>query len=317
MLSRVAERLYWMSRYLERVEDTARLLNVYTGLMLDLPKGVGLSWTQLIDISGGAEDFNKRYKRATQRNTLNFLLADDNYSGSIFLSLKMARENARTTRDLVPSEGWENVNELFLFYRKALRRKNLHNGLHELLAQLMQRCQLITGLLACAMSNGPPYQFVRAARNLERADMTTRIVDVGSAILLAEGSERERLENHLWTGILRTLSAHQVYRQNVKRRIERPRVIDFLLRDKLFPRSLAHSLGELQSCFEQLPRNDDVLRAVARVHRMLNEHKDVEGAELHEFLDRVQLELGLIHTQLNQAWFAPADHDQHPAASSA
>ena len=161
--------------------------------------------------------------------------------------LAAARENVRTTRDLVPNEGWENVNELYLFGRKKLGAKQLPKNLHEVLSQIVERCQQITGLLAGTMSHGDAYRFLRIGRHLERADMTTRIVDVGSATLIAPGSEVMRLENRLWMNVLRAISAYQMYRQNVRRRIKGPDAIAFLLQDTQFPRAVAHSLLEIQT----------------------------------------------------------------------
>jgi uncharacterized alpha-E superfamily protein len=219
----------------------------------------------------------------------------------------MARENIRTTRDLVPSEGWEHVNELYLFARKKLARKALPKDRYEFLSEIVMRCQQITGLLAGTMSHGAAYQFVRVGRNLERADMTTRMIDVGSATLIAPGVELERLENRLWTYVLRSLSAHQMYRQYVRRRVQPERVLAFLLQDTDFPRAVAHTLGEIAACFEnQLPHNEEPLRAVLRLQRLVAE-ADVEklNAEgLHEFIDQLQLEFGNLHQQISTTWFS-------------
>jgi len=174
MLSRVAERLYWTARYLERAENTGRLVRVFSSMMLDLPNGVGLNWRQLVDVSGAHEYFDRNYRSSGERNVIKFMLSDTDTQGSVISSLAMARENIRTTRDLVPSEGWEHVNELYLFARKKLTGKTLLKDRHEFLSEIIMRCQQITGLLAGTMSHGPAYQFVRVGRNLERADMTTR-----------------------------------------------------------------------------------------------------------------------------------------------
>jgi uncharacterized alpha-E superfamily protein len=169
------------------------------------------------------------------------------------------------------------------------------------------RCQQITGLMAGTMSNGPAYQFVRVGRNLERADMTTRMIDVGSATLIAPGVELERLENRLWTYVLRSLSAHQMYRQYMRRRVQPETVLAFLLQDVDFPRSVAHALGEIGACFnKQLPRNEEPLRAVLRLQRLVAEASvDVlHAAGLHEFIDQLQLEFGELHHQISTTWFS-------------
>jgi len=305
MLSRVAERVYWMARYIERAENTARLVNVYRDLMLDLPDGVGIQWRQLIDISG-AENFSPRYRSAGERNVLRFMLCDRDNPGSVLSCLAAARENVRTTRDLVPNEGWENVNELYLFGRKKLGAKQLPKNLHEVLSQIVERCQQITGLLAGTMSHGDAYRFLRIGRHLERADMTTRIVDVGSATLIAPGSEVMRLENRLWMNVLRAISAYQMYRQNVRRRIKGPDAIAFLLQDTQFPRAVAHSLLEIQDALQNLPRNDATLRAVGRARRLCDsEVGELAGDNLHQFIDDLQAEIAAVHAQVDSTWFAP------------
>ncbi|MDH3715510.1 MAG: alpha-E domain-containing protein [Gammaproteobacteria bacterium] len=305
MLSRVAERIYWVARYIERTENTARLVNVYSDLMLDLPDGVGLQWRQLIDISGAA-NFSKRYRSAGERNVLRFMLCDRDNPNSVLSCLAAARENVRTTRDLVPSEGWENVNELYLFGRKKFGAKNLPKGLYEVLSQVVGRCQQITGLLAGTMSHGDAYRFLRIGRHLERADMTTRIVDVGSATLIASGAEILRLENRLWMNVLRALSAYQMYRQHVRRRIKGTDAIAFLLQDTQFPRAVAHSLAEIQDSLQTLPRNDATLRAVGRARRLVNSDvRALSGEHLHRFIDDLQAEIGAVHTQVESTWFAP------------
>ena len=112
MLSRVAERIYWCARYLERVENTARLVSVYDNLLFDLPHDFNIGWYNLITINSGEQAFDERYKIRDERNVVKFLLADDTNFSSMLVSLKMVRENMRTTRDVVPQETWELINEL-------------------------------------------------------------------------------------------------------------------------------------------------------------------------------------------------------------
>jgi uncharacterized alpha-E superfamily protein len=308
MLSRVAERLYWMARYLERAENTARLARVYSYLMLDLPNGVGLSWQQLIDITGNQELYRKRHRTSGERNVMRFILSDPENPGSLITAVTMARENVRTTRDLVPSEGWEHVNELYLFAKKKLARKTLPKGLYEFLSEIIMRCQQITGLLAGTMSHGDAYQFVRIGRNLERFDMTSRIIDVGSATLLAKGAELARLEGRLWTYLLRALSAHQMYRQYVRRQIRPEIVLGFLLHDMHFPRAMAHTLCEIESCITLLPHHEETLQSISELSQQVlaSDVGKLYPQGLHAFLDRLQLDLGGLHQQIVHTWFAPA-----------
>src|SRR5262245_52653245 len=118
MLSRVAERVYWTGRYVERAESTARLVKAYTTQVMDLPKGVEPGWKHLVDITGANAPFEERHGTYDERSTIDFLLADADNPGSILSALAMARENVRTTRDILPTEAWEHANELYL-YAKA------------------------------------------------------------------------------------------------------------------------------------------------------------------------------------------------------
>ena len=307
MLSRVADRLYWTARYIERAENIARLVNVHASLILDLPKGVGLEWRQLVNIAGSHELFAKRFRSAGERSVLAFMLGDTDNPGSILSCLSAARENMRTTRDRMPSEAWEGVNELYLFARRTFDNKALRKNLHANLSQVVRRCQQITGLLAGTMSHGDGYQFVRLGRNLERADMTTRILDVGSAVLDAPGDEIESLYDRRWSSVLRTLGADQMYRQDVRRAVRGEYVVGYLLKDALFPRSLAHTLGEMRSCLETFPNNDGALRAVAHAQRRVTEADSVAlaGAGLHNFIDELQADLGAVHDQVAGTWLTP------------
>jgi uncharacterized alpha-E superfamily protein len=117
MLSRVAERVYWMGRYVERAESTARLVNAYTTQVMDLPIGVEAGWKHLVDITGTNRLFDERYTCYDERSTIGFLVADPDHAGSIMSSLAMAREDVRTTRDVLPTEAWEHANELYLYAR--------------------------------------------------------------------------------------------------------------------------------------------------------------------------------------------------------
>jgi uncharacterized alpha-E superfamily protein len=312
MLSRVAERLYWAARYIERTENTARLLNVFNMLMLDLPKGVGPSWGQLIDICGGNAEFKAGYRSANARNTMTFMLSDRNNPGSIITSVGLARENLRTTRDIVPSDAFESVNELLMFVRRRLKSRTLHTRMYDFLSEVVHRCQGVTGMLAGTMSHDAAYQFVRVGRNLERADMTTRIIDVGSAALIASDAELERLEHRLWTWLLGALSAHQAYRQSVRRQVTAPVAAGYLLHDTLFPRAILHSLGEIRSCLKQLPRSTAAVRAVARVERLVRDSDmhEIFPQSFHAFIDDLQVALGDIHSCIQRTWFEPGGRGQ-------
>jgi uncharacterized alpha-E superfamily protein len=305
LLSRVAERTYWSARYLERAENSARLISVYGNLLLDLPEEAGVGWDTLIDISGNANLYRELYPTPNARSPMRFLVSDTNNPSSIRASLRMVRENIRTTRDIFPSEAWRNVNELYLFSKDSLRGGISDRRRHEVLSRIVAGCQQINGMLAANMSHGPAYQFVRMGRNVERADMTTRVMDVATAALLKGSDELTPYTNTVWMAVLRSLSAYQMYRQYVRRRVVPEDVLAFVLTDEQFPRALRYCLEQLETALRKLPRPEDALRAVARLQRQVDEldFNRLDHSGLHEWIDMVQLELGVTHMAIYRTWF--------------
>ncbi len=306
LLSRVAERIYWTGRYLERVENSARLLNVYGNLLLDLPTEAGLGWQHLIDITDSEALFAAHVAQPSEENTVAFLVADLDNPGSILSSLTQARENIRTSRDIVPTEAWRCVNELHLYAKAHLTAGVSPRRRHETLTTLVERCQQITGLLAGTMSHGTAYQFLRLGRNVERADMTSRVLDVAAATLLSGRGELVRFDNTLWMTVLKSLSAYQMYRQQVRRRIIGADVIAFLVHDDEFPRALTHCLAELPPALTSLPRAEQCQAAVKALrHKVAQlDMESVAHHELHAWIDEFQLGLAALHNQISASWFA-------------
>jgi uncharacterized alpha-E superfamily protein len=309
MLSRVAERMYWAGRYLERAENTARLVRVHGNMLLDLPARAGRTWEQLLTIFANQEEFARRYDRADESAVVSFFIADTANPCSVLSSLELLRENVRTTRDIVPTEGWECVNELYRYASRELPRAGSERTRHRTLSEVIAASQQLTGLLAGTMSHGPGYQFLRLGRNLERADMTTRVLDVPAASLLNLPEEVAPYRYTLWMNVLKSLSAYQMYCQYVRRRIVGEDVIDFLMLDVQFPRSVRHCLGEIAASLESLPRHEEPLAESAA---LLAEVEDADGASLdaaalHECLDRLQRQLGALHRRISDTWFLPAE----------
>lgn len=322
MLSRVAERIYWLGRYLERAENTARLLNVYSTLLLDLPRGAKIGWHTLVDITGSHAEFADKYQAPDERSVIRFLLSDTSNYSSILSSLSMARENARTTREIIPSEAWEQINNLYLFAKENASKGVARGPRHQLLNQIIAHCQQIAGLFAGTMSHNSGYNFIRIARSLERADMTTRIVDVGSVTLLpglTQGVKSEQIEpfeNMIWMAVLNSLSAYQMYRQHVLDRVNGEDVVTFLLQDRQFPRSVVHSLAKLESCLQALPNNGAALVEVARVQNMAND-ADIPlllQQGLLEYIDALQIQIAEVHARITKTWFLPVVSGQQQSA---
>jgi uncharacterized alpha-E superfamily protein len=306
LLSRVAERIYWTARYLERAETSSRLARVYGNLLLDLPRQAGLKWDVLIQITGGEELYRELNPNPGQDTAERFFVADRNNPSSVRSSLAYARESIRTTRDIVPSEAWRSVNELCMYLTQELDAETSHRRRYGIHSRVVEGCQQISGLLADTMSHDAAYQFFRLGRGIERADMTTRIIDVAAAMLLRR-EELVRFDNTLWMAVLQSLSAYQMYRQKVRRRIYGPDVILYLFKDQQFPRAIAFSLRELAAALTSLPRNAEPLKRLGELRRMLAvfEITKLDVAELHQWIDDAQLALGELHGLIHATWFQP------------
>jgi uncharacterized alpha-E superfamily protein len=306
MLSRVASNIYWMARYIERAENTARLVNVNTHLLLDLPKKIRLGWEPIIDISSSRDEFYQLYNTADERSVVNFMVTDLKNPSSILSSLNLARENARTIRDIIPREAWEQINELYLQSKSDAATVLTHRHRYDYLRSVILGAQTITGLLAGTMTHDEGYNFLRMGRNLERADMTTRIIDVRSATLLPGMAEDlTPFENLQWVGVLKSLTAYQMYRREVRLRVSRPDVLRFLLQEERFPRALFHTLLEVESCLHTMPKHEKPLRLVKKLQRVLKNAKpqELKQEKLHEFIDVLQLGLITINDSIDKTYF--------------
>lgn len=313
MLSTVAQRFYWTGRYLERAENTARLLNVYTQLLLDLPPEAGVSMRHLVQISGAEELFDSKRRWPLETSVVRFMTVDMENPGCILATLSGARENLRTLRDIVPSEGFRSANELYLSADKKLNRAAIRRLRFGVLQEVIEHCQQLTGLFAGTMPHGEGYSFLRLGRNLERADMTTRILDIAGELLVDEHSAAlEDYETILWVNVLRSLSGYQAYRQSVRSRIAPVRVLSFLLNDTRFPRALAHCLKEVDLAAGSLPKPERVHGALADVQKMMDKVgiREMASAALHEHIDHFQVGLAGVHTAIDQSWFHHEQEDR-------
>lgn len=318
MLSRVAERIYWLGRYMERGENVARLVNVNSNLLLDLPRGTRLGWGSLIDISGTGNYFHRATEQADERTVVRFMLVDKENPSSLLNSLSWARENARITREIIPMEAWELINDLYHFIKDNSTAAVNRRDRSTILLQVISHVQQFTGLLTGCMTHNDAYDFIRLGRNLERADMTTRIVDAGLVHLLpkvaepgSEGHDVSPYHNVMWMSVLRSLSGYQMYRQHVRDRVNAKDVVTFLLQNENFPRAAAHSLQELELCLKTLPMHKTVLREAVQTHQKVST-ADVgallANSGLHDYIDEIQTAIGLVHERITDTWFSPLVH---------
>lgn len=308
LLSRVADSLYWMARYMERAENVARLLEVNLHLQLDLPLE-GNQWQPLIDTCGEAVVFRKRYGEATQETVVAFLAQDREYYDSILNCLFAARENARAVRETISSEMWEQVNSIYLRVQIEFAKPPEELS-PELFRDLRLAGHMFQGITDATMSHNEAWHFVRLGRQMERADKTSRLLDVKYFMLLPSATRvGTPYDDLLWSAVLRSVSGFEMYRQT-RGKISPREVVNFLVLDPDFPRSIRHSIARAVDSLEVVtagttPRCESAI-LLGELRRELEE-MDVDKmiqSGLHEFLDNLQLRLNAVGAGLQRDFFA-------------
>lgn len=303
MLSRVAETLYWMTRYVERAENVARLVNINNMLLMDLPKGISTGWAPLLDIIGVREAYEEQYSDYSEQTCLKYLLVGKNNSSSILNSVSNARENARTAREVLPRDAWEGINSLYHYIKDNQNEGLTKRGRFGYLKKVIESAHLI-GTLDAAMNHDNSYTFARFGSLLERADMTTRILDVRSASLITSEVERP-FDNIQWISVLRSISAYQMYRQTMGIRVQRQDVIEFMLHNETFPRSINFCLTELSELIKPVVRSESLVKLInERQHSLINSDvRSLKNMALHDYIDTLQIDFADIHKALAELYF--------------
>jgi uncharacterized alpha-E superfamily protein len=316
MLSRAAESLYWMARYLERAENTARLINATQQMLLDLPRGASFGWEALTHIVGLDKLFLQNYDTPDEASVVDFLMASQRNPGSIQSCIRFARENCRVMRDVLPRDLWERVNSLYLASKRYSQPGITRKDRRQMLQGVIHDRQSVTGVLATCMSHDVAWQFIGLGEHVERADMTTRILDIQSAVLMPQQQQQGQGNGDpsyalLWVGVLNSLSGLQMYRRHAAGAgtgdggITGDAVVRYLICDPHFPRSVAFCLDSLESHLSELPHNLDPLRAL-RVVRRRTDHattEDLGPARRHDFLDAIQGDLAQVHDAIAREYF--------------
>jgi uncharacterized alpha-E superfamily protein len=312
MLSRTAEALYWMSRYAERAENAARFLDVSLQVTLDLPDPRGDPWAGVVAATGDEEGFTARHGAATRDEVVRFLTVDPGSPNSILSCLRLARENARSIREAISSEMWEQINKWYLFVRDAAESGEVVDEPYAFLAAVKEASHLFVGATHLTMTHGEGWHFGRLGRLLERADQTSRIVDAKQTLILARppdvGISLDEL--HL-AALLRSVSALEMYRKCYGG-IEQDQVFGFLMLDSLFPRSIRHCLDKsLRSlkCISGAPSDAMATRPERLLGRLEAEYEyavieEILAEGLHEHIDGFQLKLNEVGAAIYETFFA-------------
>ena len=312
MLSRVASSIYWLNRYIERAENYARFLEVNLNLTLDLPRGTAQQWEPLVATTGDHEIFLDRYGEATKENVIQFLSADSTNPNSILSCLLGARENARSVRENIPSELWEQVNRFYMMVRDAASRGLASHDLSTFLADVKATSHLLLGITDATMSHGEGWHFARLGRLLERADKTSRILDVKYFMLLPTATEvGTPFDIIQWSALLKSASALEMYYKRFGRIVPN-NVAAFLILDPTFPRAIRYCLIKGEDSLHAISRSDhDSYQnpAEKRLGRLRAEldFADIEeciAVGLHDFVDRFQAQLNHVADAIFETFFA-------------
>ena len=311
MLSRVANSIYWLNRYIERAENVARFVDVNLHLMLDLPDEITQQWQPLVSITGDVELFKTNYGEANGENVIQFLTFDRDYPNSIISCLELARENARSIRETISSEMWEEVNSFYLMVKEASPQKS-KDGLPKFFNQVKMASHRFAGVMDATMTHNEGWHFGQMGRLLERADKTTRLLDVKYFVLLPSakwiGTPLDQIQ---WMSLLKSASAYEMYRK-CQHRIIPSNVVEFLILNRQFPRSIHFCLWQAVQCLHEITNTpngnwcNSAERSLGKLCSQLGylTIDDVVESGLHEFLDGMQSSINSVGNEIYTTFFA-------------
>ncbi|HEY0198431.1 MAG TPA: alpha-E domain-containing protein [Rhodanobacter sp.] len=311
MLSRVAANLYWFSRYLRRAENLARLVNVGSQLQLDLPRSARFAWRPLIETLGAADEFDRQHpaggKQPDEAGVIRFLLVDPENPQSLHEVVRQARELQRSVRETLPQDCWVAINDLYLYIEASTDRAGSRRYRQEFLDRVIDSCLRVSALLTANVSRDIGFQFLRLGTAIEQADMTSRIIDTAAAGLIQPRIEddAEAFREMQWMSVLQCLAAYQMYRRHLRQRVSAELALQFLLKDRQFPRSVLFCLTRIQGILPLMPARRPVQLALNRV---LGSVFDADPARVLKtgpgaFMDRLQVELDALDGALRQSYF--------------
>lgn len=303
MLSRTADHLFWMSRYMERAENTARMLDVnyQTALLPQSDAVAELGWRGLLAISELTGDYTKRYGAIDPAKLMEFMVADEENPSSIVSCLRAARENARAVRGTLTTEVWETTNQTWLEFNKVLATGELRRDPANVFEWVKFRSHLSRGVVVGTMLQDEAFHFVRIGSFLERADNTARMLDVKfhdvDSDFYGHADERDNeYEFYHWSAILRSVSGFEVYRKVYRNVIQPEKVAELLILRADMPRSLAHCMNRMSSNLRSVANSNsgDTLRRAGRLEADLRYGRidEILATGLHAYLTQFLANVG-------------------------
>lgn len=316
MLSRVAYSLYWMARYIERAENIARIVDVNLQLLLDIrnldEKRLVAYWLPIVQATGDEQGFFKSHPHATGPAVTEFLVFQPDNPNSIFQCVCQARENARMVRDQITLELWEELNRLYLFIRSPQAREVWRRSASEFFQEIKSSSLHLIGIINATLIHDEGWWFVQCGQFLERADKTTRILDVRYESLPERGAPANVNQNDAleWSAVLRSCSAWDAYKSIYGADVHPRNVAEFLLLDDNFPRSVRFCVTELNRALRRISGvseghfcNDaEKLNGRFLAELQFSTVEEIFEVGLHKYLDEAQLKLNNIGDALFRAY---------------
>jgi uncharacterized alpha-E superfamily protein len=310
MLSRVADSIYWIGRYLERAENVARFVDVNLNLMLDLANVAKEQWEPLVQVTSDADLFQRSYGIPNRENVIRFLTFDATYPNSILSCINAARDNARSVREVISSEMWEQVNAFYHMVRRAVDAGA--QATSEFYVEVKMASHRFNGVADATMSHNEAWQFLRLGRMLERADKTSRILDVKYFILLPDVSEvGSAFDSIQWSALLKSASANEMYRKRY-RQISPAKIVQFLILDDEFPRAVRYCVKEAEAALHAISGTrigtfaNVAEQRIGRLAAELNYARieEIISAGLHEYVDSLQSKLNRVGDAIFAIFFS-------------
>jgi uncharacterized alpha-E superfamily protein len=257
MLSRIADSLFWMARYVERAEETARILDVNYHMMLEQsPQSYGLRWEPLIAMAGEEKPFQQLYPQADAHTVFEFLAFRPDNPNSVVQCIGKARENARTIRERISREMWEDINRTYHMVKEFSPEEEIAAGPHRFCDAVKFACHRLHGVADATLAHDEGWQFQRVGWSLERAEATARLVDVQYYRLQDAQGLALTPAHHQWLALLRSVGAFEAYHRQYHAPILPEKVAEMLILQPYHPRSIRFSSTEVQAGLKAISGNE-------------------------------------------------------------
>jgi uncharacterized alpha-E superfamily protein len=304
-----------MNRYIERVENYARFVSVNINLSYDLPGMISEQWGLLLEATHDRETFDKLYPEETEDKIIYFITFDPQNPNSIYNILGNARENARTVKETLPKEIWEHLNSFYLSFKQFSTNKKLDfEELPKFYENIKQQCQLFAGMIDGTLLRDEAYYFANMGKFLERADKTSRFLDIGYFNFKSVSDIKTVNPQDLlvWSAVLKSVSAFNMYRQQYKS-LRQENIIEFLIKDRDFPRAICHSIKKAEYAIYRIsgtrPQDSYSNQAEKAITQLKHEIDFTETNEiikygLHKYLNDFQVKNNIIDQEIFKVYFA-------------